>query len=353
MTALSSLFEADRTRLKDVEAEILGLERELDLLRMERSTIQERLGTYTYPVLTLPNEIVSEIFLQFLPGYPDCPPMTGLLSPTLLTHICRKWREVALTTPALWRAIPLLPNFHPAHTLKSWLERSCSCPISLKSSHDSKQMAHHVILALPHRLRWEYLKLFVGGRQLRKIEGPTPLLREFDLRLDESSSSPVSLFEAPLLRTAILNYHAAASVVLPWEQLTSLTLECVYPPECTPILLQTCSLVHCTLKLVQDDTNAIQPDVKLPLLESLSLVVDDGAEGSEYLGTFIVPVLRKLQVSEEYIRPDPVTALTSFVSKSGCKLQEVYITGWRSTSEELYRNALPLVSKITFEVQDE
>ncbi|KAJ6504128.1 hypothetical protein C8R47DRAFT_1247934 [Mycena vitilis] len=35
---------------------------------------------------------------------PTCPPLTGTLSPTLLTIICRQWREIALALPALWRA---------------------------------------------------------------------------------------------------------------------------------------------------------------------------------------------------------------------------------------------------------
>ncbi|KAJ7705931.1 hypothetical protein B0H14DRAFT_2415857, partial [Mycena olivaceomarginata] len=53
------------------------------------------------PVLTLPNEIISEIFVQFLPVYPLSSPSTGPFSPTLLTQICRRWREIALTTPLL------------------------------------------------------------------------------------------------------------------------------------------------------------------------------------------------------------------------------------------------------------
>ncbi|KAJ6504124.1 hypothetical protein C8R47DRAFT_177927 [Mycena vitilis] len=62
---------------------------------------------------TLPNEITSEIFLHFLPVYPRCPPLTGNLSPTCLTHICRRWREIALTTPALWRAMPFCIDAEP------------------------------------------------------------------------------------------------------------------------------------------------------------------------------------------------------------------------------------------------
>ncbi|KAJ6479467.1 hypothetical protein C8R47DRAFT_1019155, partial [Mycena vitilis] len=58
------------------------------------------------PVLTLPTETISEIFIQFFPSYPSRPPLTGNLSPRLLTQICRSWRQIALTTPSIWRAIP-------------------------------------------------------------------------------------------------------------------------------------------------------------------------------------------------------------------------------------------------------
>ncbi|KAJ7252245.1 hypothetical protein C8J57DRAFT_1520084 [Mycena rebaudengoi] len=69
--------------------------------RCERDKFQSRLDDYKYPVLTLPAEITSEIFIHFLPIYPLRPPPTGLLSPALLGQICRKWRDVALGTPRL------------------------------------------------------------------------------------------------------------------------------------------------------------------------------------------------------------------------------------------------------------
>jgi hypothetical protein len=95
-----SALAADRARITDIEAQILDLEHSLAIaeLRLEKTTVQERLDSYKCPVLRLPNEIVSEIFTHFLPVYLLCPPVTGLLSPIVLTHICRKWREIALTT---------------------------------------------------------------------------------------------------------------------------------------------------------------------------------------------------------------------------------------------------------------
>jgi hypothetical protein len=62
-----------------------------------------------------------------------------------------------------------------------------------------------------------------------------------------------------------------------------------------------------------------------------------------WLETFIVPALRSLEVPERFIGPNPVESLTSFIVKSGCKLQEIYITGEKSVTEGLYREAFPSI----------
>ncbi|KAJ7918132.1 hypothetical protein B0H13DRAFT_2187907, partial [Mycena leptocephala] len=92
-------LELDRARVVVLEAEISKLELSLSALRTEKILAQQRLASYKYPVLTLPNEIVSEIFIHFLPIYPLCPPIRGPYSPTLLTRICHKWREITLANP--------------------------------------------------------------------------------------------------------------------------------------------------------------------------------------------------------------------------------------------------------------
>ncbi|KAJ7769251.1 hypothetical protein B0H14DRAFT_3509476 [Mycena olivaceomarginata] len=75
-----STLAADRARLADLDAQILDLERSLSALRSQRQPVFERLSACTYPVLTLPNEITTEIFIHFLPNYPSCPPLTALVS---------------------------------------------------------------------------------------------------------------------------------------------------------------------------------------------------------------------------------------------------------------------------------
>ncbi|KAJ7225049.1 hypothetical protein C8J57DRAFT_1019498, partial [Mycena rebaudengoi] len=89
------------------ELDARGLETSLPAAHRKRENLQSQHHGFKYPILTLPVEITSEIFSAYLPVYPECPPMSGLFSPTLLGQICRKWRDIAFDTPSLWRAIKL------------------------------------------------------------------------------------------------------------------------------------------------------------------------------------------------------------------------------------------------------
>jgi hypothetical protein len=91
----------------------------LRALDARRKVLKAHLDAYIYPVLTLPNEIVSEIFLHTLPSAlsDHCPSSTQ--GPLLLGQICRKWREIALFTPALWSNIALTLDNVEAHSV-SW-----------------------------------------------------------------------------------------------------------------------------------------------------------------------------------------------------------------------------------------
>ncbi|KAJ7875232.1 hypothetical protein B0H13DRAFT_2668909 [Mycena leptocephala] len=337
-----SALEADRARVADLAAQILRLEHSLAALRAEKALAEKIIDAYKYPVLTLPNEITSEIFPHFLPKYPRCPRLTGILSPNLLTQICRTWQEIALGTPALWRAIAFLDERNyisferQADIGDVWLSRSRRCPLSV--------------------YRWECLKLCLALSLPPTIAGPMPLLRHLDFKVldfvDPANVVKVVLLELPLLRTAILNDNAASSVVLPWAQLTSLTLTRVLPQEWIPILKQTSNLVHCDLRLypIYGQSQEI-PEITLPRLESLTLTgteLDTGIRLSQYC-TFIFPALRRLQVSEEFLRESPIDALALFISRSSCRLETVCITGERmSITKDSFLAAFPAISKPTF-----
>ncbi|KAJ6490751.1 hypothetical protein C8R47DRAFT_458407 [Mycena vitilis] len=61
-------------------------------------------------VLRQPPEILAEIFLHCLPEAHEAMSPSGVPSPSLMAApllcvICRRWRDVAVTTPALWRSL--------------------------------------------------------------------------------------------------------------------------------------------------------------------------------------------------------------------------------------------------------
>ncbi|KAJ7215130.1 hypothetical protein B0H12DRAFT_357552 [Mycena haematopus] len=371
--AMLSSLAADRARVADLDAEIFRLERSLlerslSSRRTEKARVQQRLDSYTYPVLELPNEITSEIFIHFLPIYPLCPPLIGPDSPILLTQICRAWRAIALGTPTLWRAISLpdpdpdIPLADQALLSDAWLSRSRDCPISVSwfdpddfTMSRGAELLHAIV---PYRPRLEHLVVDVSLPQLQNIQGPMPLLRRLELHLlpfhgqEDSPTTQVSFLEAPLLRTVIVNAYAVENIRLPWAQLTSLALHGFCPRECASILQHTFNLVHCELGFSEDPNDENVPDVALtlPSLQSLTLTLDhdDGNPVTGYLQTLIVPALRRLRVPEPFLGPDPIDTLASFMSKScSGQLQELCVTGLRSVPDSSYRNAFPS-TKVSF-----
>lgn len=75
----------------------------------------------------------------------------------------------------------------------------------------------------------------------------------------------------------------------------------------------------------------------------------NGDAPTEYLGTFIVPALRRLQIPDEFLRPDPVDTLASFISQSACKVAEVLITGHITAPKRSYRKAFPDIMNFSFD----
>ncbi|KAJ6560150.1 hypothetical protein B0H19DRAFT_1146597, partial [Mycena capillaripes] len=212
---------------------------------------------------------------------------------------------------------------------------SGSCPLSIQIEDYEDDVleictSEALAVAVTHCERWEYIRLHTYC-SFPTIEGLLPLLRHLDVEFDDSPSNAVVL-EAPLLRTVILSSVDVSNVTLPWAGLTSLTLTRLNPDSCVPILQQTPNLVHCELKLYDFDYDPSLPPsvVTLPYLESFVCTNLDIGLYDGYLGTIITPALRSLHVSEPFLWPNPSASLTSFISNSGCTLQEVCIMGTRS-----------------------
>jgi hypothetical protein len=89
-----------RLNLQHLRDRLAHLNSQIPLLEAERTTIHKTLSAVFYSVLDLPSEVTSEIFLHCLPDAPSVP--SSITAPLLLLKICRRWRDIALKTPALW-----------------------------------------------------------------------------------------------------------------------------------------------------------------------------------------------------------------------------------------------------------
>ncbi|KAK7036032.1 F-box domain-containing protein [Favolaschia claudopus] len=344
----------DRARLVELEIQIRDLERVLTALRLEESAIKQRLDAYKYPVLTLPNEVVAEIFLHFLPRYPVCPPLTGPNSPILLTHICRLWREIALTTPQLWRAVSLSGRWSPFEANKIWVSRAGCCPLAIRmNGRDAHALNGTELIAavLPYRTRCQYLELRLchNADTLLTMEGEFPLLSHFDLEIDSFPARNIRFrdLDVPMLRSVVLDGWAAHWIILPWTQLTTLCLHGTTLEDYEPILRQASNLLECFLSIVDVDDDIEDSIIGLPitLAHLKSLKVDVESSVPKFLDSFILPALCSLEMDESLLGDATISSITSFIARSGCKLKHLCIT-YGDLDSDSYSLAFPSIQEV-------
>ncbi|KAJ7204639.1 hypothetical protein B0H12DRAFT_468714 [Mycena haematopus] len=229
--------------------------------QIQSRVIGENPDPQTHPIHTLPPEILSEIFLDFVPAYPEFPKW-WLSSALLFCAVCRKWRAIAISTPNLWRTIRINASRDSrkltaqSERLKTWLSRSGSCPLALDLSiHPSTENpsldSQLLQMAVLCKERWEHVVLCLTFEHLHILQGNMPLLRHLTFGLHTCPSSaaiPVNIFDcAPRLKDVGLTWgFEKCAINLPWHQLTRLNASLLYVEECVEILRDATNLVHCS-----------------------------------------------------------------------------------------------------------
>ncbi|KAJ7592583.1 hypothetical protein C8J56DRAFT_1126931 [Mycena floridula] len=146
LLASSSLpTEAERVYLNQLldtsNDEISRLTAAIDTLVLQRETLKSNVTSYKAilaPIRHLPGDMLREIFIHCLPTN-KAAAIATTAAPLLLGRICRSWREIALSTPALWASIQV--QFSPSvdsvdvqrlcNEAKTWLARSGTCLLTI------------------------------------------------------------------------------------------------------------------------------------------------------------------------------------------------------------------------------
>ncbi|KAJ7672391.1 hypothetical protein DFH06DRAFT_1467857 [Mycena polygramma] len=292
---------ADRARIAELDTRMMELEASLAALKQEKRLVQDRLAAYKYP-------------------------------------ICRRWRDIALATPGLWRAISFSlwnPKRHEQalRLLELSLYRSGSYLLSIElKDHHAVDMYQFCRTIAKQRARWEHLALCIE-RPLSDLptgDIPLPFLRTLKLGWSAPYSTATTFLAAPLLqKVSIKGYLDTYGSIFPWSQITVLSVQRISIEECADLLPQLVNIVRCRLD-VQSAADRPSWNVTLTHLETLILNSPSESMQRDMLATLTLPALRRIHLSEGLLNyTDPLTEL---VSRSGCSLQELCIphTGYIS-----------------------
>ncbi|KAJ6507829.1 hypothetical protein C8R47DRAFT_966457, partial [Mycena vitilis] len=289
-------------------ARIAQIDQEIALLQAERDVL---FNSLKFPIISLPVEITSQIFLHCIPGDPLSP---GSFYPAVvLGQVCRQWREIALAVPDLWSAWSLAIDGNISRKrlltgLNLWLARSRNRPLSFRLHHrdgaefDPSQvdrwwdrvkdfdMELLPTVVSEHR-RWKDVELNVPltllGCLSNAVSGDgLPYLTHLLLGSVQrnfwanaySNYSTITLFaDAPQLRNLHVvleaRYHLSLmdSFVLPYGQLTHFTGTLFGLRECLAVLVKMPLLVEAVFYVSWHATTVHVSSFTLPHLKSLKL----------------------------------------------------------------------------------
>ncbi|KAJ7627832.1 hypothetical protein DFH06DRAFT_1227280 [Mycena polygramma] len=190
-----------RARIDELTTSIHAQRRILRDLETQRSNARSKLNSIRDPMAGLPVEISAEIFLHCLPTDPPVPDPDA--APIVLLNVSHLWRNIALSTPALWSRIridSLSSEF--AEFCRIWIGRARSLPLSFAFHGRLKRRAWTLMKQYGQHLQ-PSLELFIRDEaDLERIEAPFPALKALTICSDETYSISTPKETVEILRAA-------------------------------------------------------------------------------------------------------------------------------------------------------
>ncbi|KAJ7487928.1 hypothetical protein FB451DRAFT_1390902 [Mycena latifolia] len=341
----------------------------MDALHSEERELESELALVVYPVLTLPAEITSQIFVESLPAHGRVRP-SPRKAPLVLAQICHQWREIALSTSDLWRSIDLTfrsssvrrlpdgkeyedaPNEGALPLLETWLSRTKERPISLTLRSKYDQPSPQLLELIPSfAAQFHRMELQLSPQNYQHLLAmPAAFSQLRDLAIHcypHSDENLASIFgRAPALRTfRILTNPRPFSPFGPYPVLTSLELRQTAMPTLLDALIQFPLLLHLKAHL-HAPINTGRPAIHIaPHLQSLIINTSVGypAPVDPVLNWLTLPNLRRLELHHN----PQFDVLSAFLTRSSCILEHLALTIVSREEIEQLRQIWPQCSSIT------
>ncbi|KAF9525522.1 hypothetical protein CPB83DRAFT_859404 [Crepidotus variabilis] len=353
---IRSILLKQQEKFGKLEADLVAVKAVYDGLLAQRSLLVNSIEGYKELISLprrgqVPDDIFREIFLLCLPTEHDAL-MHQWETPMVFTQVCASWRNIALSTPALWSSIhiPVPPSTalispyelpSPYYTYRSvastvkraelriyavqdWLDRTAGCPLSISLADSDAEASvgyapRLIETILPFAGRLRSFSVSTTKRRMAQLGqvdvSDVPWLQELRIDSQKMASSEwasnaeghpelsstfwrnLKLFAAPSLRKLHLGHldEDVARLLVTWSNLTSLHLNFNDTPTPLPQIL----------KLLKRCTNLIEFYVSAapsPLSYEEELLQDTAEESTEPM---VLLCLRRFSVRHASPAPYP------------------------------------------------
>ncbi|KAF8879878.1 hypothetical protein CPB84DRAFT_285526 [Gymnopilus junonius] len=257
-----SKLKALEFRISRVKQKFLEAQKTMTDLVKQHQDLKAQINRVHDPIIKrLPPEIISSIFqfrVRHIPfdtkaSYDSSvePIWAYITAPLILGAVCRGWRNIAWSTPGLWKSILVRLNSTnlPWHVdfIRAWLDRSGGLPLAVLVYCDKQPKLFEAVGAMASVInrqssRWQILDLrlpsdimswFCGGLQsesiLRSIR-----LEPSDGRVSDNPFKMWNVIPKPAkVFTSSMRYK---SIVIEWDNVTWVETEFLQIDECFELL---------------------------------------------------------------------------------------------------------------------
>ncbi|KAJ7658207.1 hypothetical protein DFH06DRAFT_1472875 [Mycena polygramma] len=298
-----------------------ALESQMSILRKEDEDILKELAGVVYPILALPNEITSEIFVQYVDSG------RTPKSPLCLASVCSLWRALALSNSSLWTKFNSgWRRYDLTNLLRIWLPRAGGLPLHLKITlpQSSAQSADILRTLWQYSAQWHSLEIRAPGRITFPDDIPGPFLH---------SPSLLNFTWRPPLRPRMLGRPylcfpmrlSFAKCI--WNGSPSETGS-LYRLSRTPNLED----FEFTCEARNSGPNpAPPPPLILPHLRSIRLC---GEHGPELLNYLVLPALEFIEIG---FTDESTDEIEGMIARSGCTPRRLDFYMYEPGFERIYR----------------
>ncbi|KAF8178095.1 hypothetical protein K438DRAFT_1978062 [Mycena galopus ATCC 62051] len=302
------------------------------------------------PIRRLPPELLQMVFLFAIPNRQWFLTVTQSAMDALrLAQVCSYWRTVALDTSKLWTGVLIRASTRHqssiAH-LEFYSSHAKASPLTVHCHKIPGRSFMKKLTSLSHR--WSEILLTIGNsplEELNAVRHKIPLLTSLSLRnlCGRDGTQTNDAFEcAPSLRRVVLTINSGNvwpfSYILPWEQVTSLTLVPISQSVFSECIRNCPQLLYFHAIIRARPEELVQPITALPHSPLRKLVLQSlGVLNLDVLRPLSFPHLQSLGIDRILLHP--VTGmlqpdLLAFLARS-THLEMLSIRGANVTTADL------------------